>query len=205
MFDKIRNFIKFWKYNTHPSRMEFKSRKVALFGANKAFQLFKDESFGKLMFFDKKDEEERNRIFNELTVTNLVFLMLLLEQIVRETEDEDAKEYFRALRTTAPEYFKNFIRRIGIPEQYATLWDGLIDMRYNEYVAETKEMREEFFKQDDESLREYALDNKIMLFQTIVLGLYGHLVRGKIKKDDPLYKYLQLYLLQIHKGYLKRI
>ncbi len=131
MFDKIRNFIRFWKYNTHPSRMEFKSRKVALFGMEKALQLFKDESFGKLMFFDKKGEEERNRIFNELTVTNLVFLMLLLEQIIRETEDEDAKEYFRALRETVPEYFKNFIRRIGVPEQYATLWDGLIDNIYS--------------------------------------------------------------------------
>lgn len=197
--------MRFWKYNTHPSRMEFKSRKVALFGAKKAFQLFKDKSFRELMFFDKKDEEERNRIFNELTVTNLVFLMLLLEQIIREIEDEDAKEYFRALRKAAPEYFKNFIRRIGIPEQYATLWDGLIDMRYNEYVDETKEMREEFFKQDDELLREYALDNKIMLFQTIAFGLYRHLMWGKIKKDDPLYKYLQPYLLQVHKGYLKRI
>lgn len=205
MFQKIRDFIRFWKYNTHPNRMEFKSRKVALFGTKKAFQLFKDKSFRELMFFDKKDEEERNRIFNELTVTNLVLLMLILEQIVRETEDEDKKEYLRALREAVPEYFKNFIRRIGIPEQYATLWDGLIDMRYNEYINEVGEIRREFLKQNDELLRECALDNRIMLFQTIALGLYRHLMWGKIKKGDPLYKHLQPYLLQIHKGYLKRI
>ena len=205
MFQKIIDFIRFWKYNTHPARMEFKARKVTLFGAERAFDFFKDEQFRKLIFFDKKDEEERNRFFNELTVTNIVLLMLMLEQIIRETEDEDKKEHLRAFRKIIPEYFKNFIRRIGIPEQYANLWDGLIDMRYNEYVNEMGRMRGEFLKQNDELLREYALDNKIMLFQTIVLGLYRHLMRGKIRKDDPLYKYLQPYLLQIHKGYLKRI
>ncbi len=185
--------------------MEFKSRKVTLFGADEAFKIFKDESFKRLMSFDKKDEEERNRIFNELAVTNIVFLMLLLEQIIRETEDEDAKEYLRALRETVPEYFKKFIRRIGIPEQYATLWGNLIDMRYDEYSAGIGKVREGFFEQEDESLREYALDNKIILFQTIVLGLYRHLARGKITKDDPCYKYPQPYLLKVHKGYLKRI
>jgi len=66
-------------------------------------------------------------------------------------------------------------------------------------------IRAEFLKTNDELLKEHALDNRVMLFQAIALGLYSHLKRGKIKKNDPFYKYLQFYLLGVYKKYLKLI
>lgn len=205
MLHKIYATIRFFKYNIHPQRMEFKARKTVLFGANKAFRFFRDKTFRSLLSFEKKDKEEQNRIFNELTVTNLILLILMLDQKVQEAKKEDEKTYIRALREKVPEYFKNFMRRIGIPENYVKLWEGLIDMRHNEYVDDIRDMRGEFLNQNDELLQECALDNRVMLFQTIALGLYSHLMRGKIKKDDQIYRHLQPYLLRVYKGYLKRI
>lgn len=205
MFAKVREFYRFLKYNTVPERMEMKARKVVVFGANKAFEFFKDKQFRKLIRFDEKDEEEQNRVFNELTVTNIVYLMLLLEQLIQETDDEDQKNYFRALREAAPEYFKNWIRKIGIPEKFCSVWDKLVAMRYEEYIESMREIRGEFLSNGDPELNELATEKIVMIFQTVVLGLYDHLMRGKIKKGDPIYKNLQPYLLVVNKGYLKRI
>ncbi|MBI4120011.1 MAG: hypothetical protein HY454_00955 [Parcubacteria group bacterium] len=204
MFEKITAFIRFWKYNTHPARMEFKARKTVLFGLKKAFELFKDKKFRTFINFYNQSEEEQNRIFNELVVTNVILLMLLLEQIKRELTAEDHRDYVKALRQAAPSYFKDFIRRINIPEKYAGIWDKLVDLRYKEYDQETLEVRQAFFKEGGE-LAELAMHKNVMIFQAIAVGLYSHLMRGKIHPTDPLYRYLQPYLVSVHKGYLKKI
>ena len=204
MFQKILDFIYYWKYNTHPERIEFQSRKLVLYGAKQAFELFKDEKFRQLVKFTEIGEEEQNRIFNELMVTNLMFFMFLLEQILKEINDEKKKLYYASLREGVPEYFRRYIRTIGIPEEFASIWDKLIDLRYDEYSKDIIDVRSEFLKGDEE-LSELAKHNVAMIFQSLALGLYHHIVRGKIVEDDPLYKYIQPYLMIIYKGYLKNI
>jgi hypothetical protein len=185
--------------------MESKARKAVLFGANQALRFFQDDRFRELINFAKHDEEEQNRFFNELTVTNLILLMLLVDQSIKEVSNEDKKEYLKALREAVPKYFKTFIGRIGIPKEFATIWNKLIDLRYDEYVNETNEVRAAFLGQKNKELQEYAMDYRLMIFQSIALGLYSHLMRGKIKPGDSLYKYIQPYLLGVYEGYLKRI
>lgn len=206
MLGKIAEIIKFFKYNTHPARIEAKARKVALFGANLALECFRDGRFRELANFKNLDEEEQNRIFNELTVTNLVMAMLLVDQIIRETDNNDKKQYLKTVREALPDYYVNFLRRIGIAEAYVTLWDKLIAMRYDEYANDMGEFRREFLSSQDKKLAELALDNDVVLFQTLALGLYRHIMRGKIKKGDPLYvRHIQPYLLGVYNGVLQRI
>ncbi len=204
MFQRILHFIYFWKYNVRPEHIESQSKKLVLYGAKQAFILFKDEKFRQLVKFTEIGEEEQNRIFNELMVTNLMFLMFLLEQILKEANDEKRKLYYKSLRETVPEYFKKYLRTIGIQEEYASIWDALIDLRYDEYSKDIIDVRSEFLKGDNE-LSELGKQNIAMIYQSLALGLYRHIVRGKIVQDDPLYKYLQLYLLIVHRGYLKNI
>ncbi len=205
MFSKIVAAIRFFKYNTHPARIEAKTRKVVLFGLNKAFEIFKNKKFRSFLQFENKQIKEQDRIFNELTVTNIVFLMFLLEQIIHDTEEEDRQEYFRAIKENIPKYFAGFIGRLGIENGYINLWDYLINMRHEEYTASINDFRAEFLKQKDRKISELAYDNLIMIFQAIAFGLYKHIMRGKIKRGDPFYDFLQSYLLRVHKGYLKRI
>ncbi|MDO8451799.1 MAG: hypothetical protein Q7S76_02925 [bacterium] len=205
MFEKLRNTIRFWKYSTHPAKMEHRCRKTVLFGSHLAHNCFRDEEFRSLIRFDKHSEEEQNRLFNELTVTNIALLMLLIDQRVQETSEEFYKEYLVALRKAVPEFYSAFLRRINIPEALAKLWDQLVEMRYDEYSNDMLEFRRRFFDEENELAHEIASDNFAMIFQTVVLGLYSHLTRGKIKKGDPLYLFLQKYLVGVHKGLIKRI
>jgi len=206
MLDKIVAFIRFFKYNTHPARIESKARKIGLFGANLALECFRDERFRTLSNFKNLDAEEQNRIFNELTVTNVVMAMLLVEQNIRETNVSDRKQFLKAVREALPDYYVNFLRRIGISEEYVALWDKLIAMRYDEYVHDMGEFRREFWSAEDRELAELALHNNVVMFQALALGLYSHIVRGKIKKGDPLYvRHIQPYLLGAYRGILQRI
>ncbi len=66
-------------------------------------------------------------------------------------------------------------------------------------------VRAEFLNHDDPKIKEHALDKHLMIFQAVIVGLYDYLVQGKIKKGDPLYKYLQFYLSQVYQRYLKLI
>lgn len=204
MFQSIINLLKFWKYNTHPARMESRSRSLVLFGTKRAHECFKDEKFRGLIKFDQQSQTEQDRIFNELVVTNIVSLMLLLDQSVQETVAPDKKEYLKALRSSVPEYYGAFLRRVGMEEEFAIIWDKLIQLRYDEYSNDMLEVRREFFNAGEKDLNEFAHDNRLMIFQTIALGLYRHLTHGKIKKGDPLYLFLQKYLVPIQKHLVRK-
>lgn len=204
----LRRFLRslnFLKYNTHPARIEMKSRKLVLLGANKAFELFKDQQFRSLIKFDKMIEDEQNRVFNELVVTNLILLMLLLDRFALEADRGDKKEYLTVLRKAVPEYFNSFIGTLGIPEKFVNIWKKLVDLRYDEYINSTHEIRGEFLQHDDAEIRDHAMDFKLMIFQSIAIGLYDHIMRGKIYPKSPIYKYLQPYLFKVYTGYLQKI
>jgi len=198
-------FLKFLKYNTHPSRMELKSRNVNMFGSKKAFGLFKDLKFRELVHFSEIGEEEQNRIFNELVVTNLIMAILLLDQLARVTDDPDKKEYFKSLKEFLLKYFVEYLAKLGIAGEYTDIWNKLIDLKHDEYIQEMSEFRSEFLNSNDEKISELALERNVLIFQALAFGLYRHIVRGKVEKDNPLYKNIQLYLVGVHKGILKRI
>lgn len=205
MFEKIIGFFRFLKYNIVPERIEMKAKKIAMTGANEAFRFFKDEKFRELIKFVDLMEEEQNRIFNELTVTNLVLTILLLEQIAREEENTDRKKYLQAIRETLPEYFINFLKGLGIDARFVEIWRKLIDLRYDEYAKDMVRFRGEMLAQNEKDLSVFINDNSLMIFQTMVFGLYDHLTRSRIKKADPLYLYLQPYFLKVYKGIVKKI
>jgi hypothetical protein len=205
MWRGIKNFIRGWKYNTDPERIVYKTRDIAMAGAVAAFNFFRDEKFHELAGFAALSEEEQNRIFNELTVTNLVLALLLLEQIAREDDSEDKKNYLRALRDALPDNFIGYLKEKGIPNELAEIWKKLIDLRRGEYAENMTAYRQEFFSHGDKIMAAVASDNKLLIFQTVVFGLYDHIVRGQVKKDDPLYLYFQPYLLGYYKEFLKKM
>ena len=205
MWRGIKNFIRNWKYNTHPERIAYKTRDIAMVGAIAAFNFFRDEKFRELAGFARLSEEEQNRIFNELTVTNLVMALLLLEQIAREDDGEDKKNYLRALRDGLPDNFIAYLGEQGIPGELAEIWKKLIDLRRDEYAENMTVYRQELFSHGDKTMAAVAADNKLLIFQTVVFGLYDHVVHGQVKKDDPLYLYFQPYLLGYYKEFLKKM
>lgn len=172
-----------------------------LLGCNAAFKMFKEEDVRKLLVFDQVDKTEQDRFFNEMTVTNIIMLMLILDKQIAETDDQKRKEYLNALREQVPKFFNAFLKRIGIPKKYVGIWKKLVGLRYDEYNKDTLEWRQTFM----EINYEVATHKGVMIFQTIAFGLYNHLRRGKVDPEDELYKYIKASVFPIYKKMVKKI
>ncbi len=205
MFKQLYTFIKSIKYNNHPSKIEAKARDLVLYGSNQALFEFQNQKFHGLIKFDQQTEEDQNRLFNELTVTNIVLIMLLIDQKIRESNDSIKTEYYKELRKGIPEFYSAFIRRINIPENLAVIWDMLVIKRFDQYEQDMIAIRGEFMNQNDKTFQIVSQDNNLLIFQATVLGMYEHLVKGQVVKGDPLYKHLQEYLVSVYKYYKNTI
>lgn len=194
-------FIRFLKYNTHPARIESKCRGLVMLGANEAFRMFKSEDIRKLLDFDKVEQVEQDRFFNEMTVTNVILLMLLLDKQIVEAESGERKEYLKALREETPKFFTAFLASLGIKKEYIKDWDRLIKLRYDEYDHDVLEWRGALMDVD----YDIAKDKTFVIFQTLAFGLYHHLRRGKVEKKDPLYKRVKNFLLPLYIKSAKKI
>lgn len=203
MITKIIKFVRFWKYNTLPEHLNLKSKRLVLFGADKAFKFFQDKQFRELIGCDKMEQVEQDRIFNELTVSNLIMLMFLVEQLAQETDDEEKKEFLNSLCTEIPEFYSRFLREIGIPEEFAEVWDKLVKLRYDEYDKDLHQYRAKFLS--NEKTKKLAEDKMFIIFQVITLGTYDHIMRGKIKPGDPIHKNIKVYLMFVFTEYLKQL
>ncbi|MCK4553565.1 hypothetical protein KAU19_01215 [Candidatus Parcubacteria bacterium] len=194
-------FIRFLKYNTHPARIESKCRSLVLLGCNQAMRMFKSEDIRKLLKFDQVSRTEQDRFFNEMTVTNIIMLLLILDKQIIETDDPERKEHLKALREQVPKFFNAFLKRIGIPKKYAKIWQKLVDLRYDEYDRDAIEWRGALMDIN----YEVATEKSFMIFQTMAFGLYHHLRRGKVDSKDELFKRVQGFLLPVYKGLMKKI
>ncbi len=194
-------FIRFLKYNTHPARIESKCRSLVLLGCNQAMRMFKSEDIRKLLKFDQVGRTEQDRFFNEMTVTNIIMLLLILDKQIIEADDPERKEHLKALREQAPKFFNAFLKRIGIPKKYAKIWQKLVDLRYDEYDRDVIEWRGALMDVN----YEVATEKSFMIFQTMAFGLYHHLRRGKVDPKDELFKRVQGFLLPVYKGLMKKI
>ena len=194
-------FIRFLKYNTHPARIESKCRSLVLLGCNQAMRMFKSDDIRKLLKFDQAGKTEQDRFFNEITITNIIMLLLILDKQIIETDDPEKKMHLKALREDTPKFFNAFLKRIGIPKKYAKIWQKLVDLRYDEYDKGVLEWRGALMNHN----YEIATNKTLMIFQTVAFGLYQHLRRGKVSPKDELYKRIQGFLLPVYKGLMKKI
>lgn len=193
------------KSTNDPAEVERRTKGLTNLGSVHAFRLFRDPKFREMMMFGKIDEEEQNRIFNELVVTNLMILMLMLDQRIREAEGR-LKQYLQALREAVPKVFIQELFSMGIPKGFVDIWQKLVDLRYEEYEKSTLEVRGEFLNHDDPEMREFALENRLMAFQAIAVGSCYHLVRGNADRGIELYRTLyRKYLLRVAHGLLRKL
>ena len=196
-------FFYYLKYNTHPARIETKARQLVMIGSKQAFRMFKSEDVRRLLDFNKVGRTEQDRFFNEMTVTNIVMLMLILDYKIENSDPDERREYLQAVRAEVPKYYVGFLKRIGIPKEFTKIWQKLIDLRYDEYYKDKMEGKRELMGAKGIK-HEIATDNRLMIFQTMAFGLYRHLRRGKVSPKDELYKRTQNFLLPVYKGLVKK-
>jgi len=163
--------------------------------AESAGKVFNDSQFQKLARVQEFDEEERNRIFNEVQVTGLVYLILLIENKLRYMADERIS-HWREVAQAIPAVYCAWLAELGIAQEFVDIWKKLIDLRLSEYQEEffgTKEVLEKRLADELEGRQEEVKDAFYRL-ETVAVASMLHITRGKAKPDDPLKRHLMTWL-----------
>jgi hypothetical protein len=159
--------------------------------AHQAFELFRDKEFRRLAAFDRLDQVEQDRIFNELVVAYVVLVILVLEapdlRVPREFRD-----YLIDLKEKVPKAHTDYLRSLGVETEHLRDWEKLIGLRYDEYAKDRHEVRSAAM-QIESSEKALDLDDlsKIQMLvpvQTVAIGCHHHVCRGDTKGRDELFK-----------------
>lgn len=171
------------------------SKELVNFVINSAFKIFKDEEFRKQFNFLEQEKIEQDRLFNELSLTSICLLLLLLDTASDWWQNE--KRYFwQKVKSRIAKRFQEWLKELGISQKYVSLWEKLIKMRYNEYKKNLPKLYQasgmvdpEFIKSDDERRKVgYAR------FMAVSIGAIHHLRKGEANPKDPFFKELRTWL-----------
>jgi hypothetical protein len=159
--------------------------------AHQAFQLFQDKEFRRLVSFDILSQVEQDRIFNELVVSYVVLIILVLEAPDLRVPTE-FRDYLLALKEKISKAHLDYLRTLGVEAEHLQGWEKLVDLRYEEYAKDRHEVRAAAMQIES---AEKALDlddlSKIQMLvpvQAVAIGCHHHICRGETKGRDDLFK-----------------
>lgn len=163
------------------------------------FRVFNDLKFRELASFRKLPRSEHDRIFNEIMVAGLCAALFYLRSIKTLVELEDY-HFWQKVEQQVPRQFQKTLLGFGVDGGNSKMYRELIDMRYEEY----RKLSEDILKfnrlenLDFRNLLEEMQDVAAALRATAI-GSADHMLRGKLKKGDPLPDFLTEWLLRLRR------
>lgn len=159
--------------------------------AGSAFDLFRDKAFRQMACLEQLSQTEQDRIFNELVVSYLVLIMLMLEAPDLRVPGE-FRHYLAALKERIPKAYVDYLKNLGIENRHLEDWKKLISMRYEEYARDRHDVRAAAM-QIESSEKPLDLDglSKIQMLvpvQAVAIGCHHHVCRGDTQGRDELFK-----------------
>lgn len=160
-----------------------------------SFEFWERKEFRELVNFTKLSRTEQDRMFNELEVSLLGLFDLHLTYIASIAQNE----YRKVISILQKELVASFIAlfsELGVEKKHINIWNVLIDMRFKEYWKHYKAALKEArgwkeFKGDDYMRVTWAR------IETITIDCLRHIRRGKVEKDDPLWKLLRKWFTML--------
>lgn len=162
-----------------------------------AYQVFINPDFRELVNFEQQSQVEQDRIFNELVVTAIIYLMLIVDSRLKwEQIKPDRIRFWMKLLDLVPDLYVDYLKGLGIAEQHLDIWKKLIDLRWKEYQEEKKNTRSAWAKEFAEHPDKAVLNEIAVRLETVTVGAMLHITRGKANSnaDDPLRRHLRTWL-----------
>jgi len=169
------------------------SKGLAQYVASASFEFWQRKDFRLYVDFNNISQTEQDRIFNELEISLLGLYILHLEQASMSTKEEQRMVFNALLKDLTPAFLQ-VLANAGVEEKFINQWDYLINMRLKEYredlnIALKESSSWEEFKKEKEFHPSWAR------IETITIDCLSHIRRGKVEKDDPLWKLLRKWLI----------
>lgn len=159
--------------------------------SHQAFELFQDKEFRRLANFQILSQGEQDRIFNELIVSCIVLIMLMLEAPDLRVPSE-FRDYLLAMKEKIPKAHLDHLKSLGVEPEHLQEWEKLMDLRYEEYTKDRHEVRAAAMtlKSSEKALDLEDLSKIQMLVpvQTVAIGCHHHVCRGITQGRDDLFK-----------------
>src|SRR3989339_733602 len=122
MFKNV--FKKFWDYNPEKDIEEVSVKLVKLV-LNSAFNVFCDRQFRQNFRFNDMTRGQKDKIYNELSIAALCFLMFFVEDLSEYRSEEIY--FWQNVRGKIPEAFKNWLHKLRVGEKSIDHWKKLLD------------------------------------------------------------------------------
>ena len=202
MFNGV--FKNFWEYNPEKDARET-SEKLVKFILDSAFEVFRDRQFRKNFDFKKMTRGQKDKIYNELSIAGLCFLMFFIEDLSERKTEEIY--FWQSVRENIPNIFKSWLVKLKVGKKSVKHWRKLLDKRYEDYRLCQRDYRYKFESIDKNfaNSRNDILKNDFVRFQALSFGSMYHIRGGKIKSNDSITKYLKTWLAVLNKQILKKI
>jgi len=169
------------------------------------FDLFKDKNFREKIEFEKQNQTEQDRIFNELVVTALVYVLVFIDDKLDQQQLKESRYHFwrNVLDSIAPMYLIR-LSNYKIPQEFINTWEKLIDLRLTEFYERRQEAYQVWDEDGPDEPNELKKDTWIGL-EALRISSMLHLTRGKAEPDHPLKNILRTWLIGYHNKLAKRI
>lgn len=173
------------------------SGKLAQLVASSSFEFWQRKDFRLYVDFSNISQTEQDRMFNELEVTVLGLFTLNLENTLETVREEEKKIVIKALKNELVPAFLQMFKDLGVENKFVKQWEMLIDMRFEEYRKDFKIGLKESSKWEEFKSDEQDLKVAWARIETMTIDCLTHIRRGKVEKDDPLWKLLRKWLITL--------
>ena len=143
-----------------------------------ATSFFNDPDIRKIINYSEIDEEERNRILNEIMLSGLGLAILSVETMSK-TGSGERQSHAGMIKKEIRDYYPSQLAEWGVEEKNIKEWEELIEMRCEEYKKDFEECKED--------LPEIRDSNP----WTPVVATRGsfHILRGKLEPESVFFKH----------------
>ena len=153
------------------------------------YKVFTDEQFRKSINFEK---EEQDRIWNEIAVTGLIFLLSFLDDYL-EADDSDRRPFWVEVKNEIIPEFIKWLEELKIPDEFLETWKKSIDLRMEEFKDKRKITFDMFRKEfSDDDTPEFK--DAFIRLHTLTISGSLHITRGDDQKVVLLKKHLNAWL-----------
>jgi len=127
-------------FSRKPRLAEIVSRDIQKDISRSAFR-FHAHTVLKRVEVAKQDQQEQDRIFNELVVNALVLVYLMIDTTSRIAEGKQSR-YLKEVRDGIYTTYLNQLKEYKVDKKYVDMWKELLEMRTHEYERERNKNRE---------------------------------------------------------------
>ncbi len=170
-----------------------------------AYQVFTDKRFRELVKFDEQIEEDQDRMFNELVVTGLVFLLFFIKDRVSFVK-ASRKEFWKNAAEKIPVSMADGLAKMDIPKKYISIWKNLLKKRTKEYL-EKRKITESVWREEFNKI-EKSEKNKgdILRIETMAIGSLIHITKSEEQENEKfLRNHLKAWLYGLNQNLEKKV